>query len=303
MTLQTLLITISILGFIIHIFVLRLPHRGEITLSNAAGGSQVGFVFLSAWITSVAIFLIFDPPHNLFQFYILLFFLGFMTSIGVMFYSKAFRLDYYPYDAHRYTSLIAPYWVAYIRQEGVMMTGHPYALKIGFRERECDVRLNFDYQADPKNPDEKKWIDDLFDRNLFLELHRYEEVAMVFSGNLMKNCVITMMLSAPAFSLEHREYLANIDLLKKNPLVIPVFPKQKGNHEIVFDFFDEQNQRCGGLAVPVKVREREPILGERALRILQWTGGILGLLSAILVIIEKVVTLKVRTWVQPMMKI
>jgi len=292
MTLQNLLITISALGLALHIFVPHLPHRGEITLSNAAGGYQVGFVFLSAWITGVAFFMVFDPPHNLFQFYILLFFWGFMTSIAVMLYSRAFRLDYYPYDAHRYTALIAPYWVACIRQEGVMQAGHSYALKIGFREREGDVRLNFDYEADPKNPEAKKRIDDLFQRTLSIDLPRYEEDAMVFSGNLMKDREITMMLSAPAFTLEHREYLANIDALKTDPLVIPVLPRQSGKHQIVFDFFDEQNQRCGGIVVPVMVWERAPILGGRAHRMIRWTCGIFGLILALLIIVEKVITLR-----------
>ena len=118
MTLQNLLITISALGLALHIFVPHLPHRGEITLSNAAGGYQVAFVFLSAWITGVAFFMVFDPPHKPLSILYSAFLLGFMTSIAVMLYSRAFRLDYYPYDAHRYTALIAPYWVGVFDRRG-----------------------------------------------------------------------------------------------------------------------------------------------------------------------------------------
>jgi len=59
----------------------------------------------------------------------------------------------------------------------------------------------------------------------------------------------------------------------------------------VFQFHDCKDQRCGGITIPVDVREREPIIGERVMRAVQLTGGVIGVGATLIVIIEKVLTL------------
>jgi len=98
-------------------------------------------------------------------------------------------------------------------------------------------------------------------------------------------------ISAPAFTLDFKEHHVNIDELTKMPITLPCIPHKKGNHFIVLDFYDDQEHRCGGISLPVQVREKEPIIGEKVSRVIQMSGGILGLVSAVILILEKVLPL------------
>jgi len=289
---QNLLLLSSLIGLILYVSILRIPHRGKITLSNVDRGFQIGFIFLDGWVDSLALALVVFAPHNLFQFWMIAIVWLLMVSWVWLVYARYFRLTYFMYSEIGYMPVISSYWVVSIEQETTMEAGHPYFIKISLIERQCDVRLNFPIHADPKTPEGIEEIQEFFRKPRWLELRKFKEEAIVPSGNLYEDDQVTIVLSAPAFSLERREYQVVIDTLKTVSLSIPIVPQRTGNQSIAFDFFDVENQRCGGLVIPTKVRERRPILSERTAFIVQWTGGILSLLSAISIVLEKLILVR-----------
>jgi hypothetical protein len=187
----------------------------------------------------------------------------------------------------RYVPLLVRYWLCTVESPTVMKDGNTYSLKLGFAECWTDIRTEVDF--DPFAPENKKKLE-VFLRNSPMSFYprAFFEEAMVERGSLFDNRSIRIVVNAPAFSLDQREYQADIDDLVNTPLSIPCLPKQKGDHEIVFDFLDHRHKRCGGIRIPVKVCDREPLIGESVIRTLQVIGGVLGLASAIILIIEKI---------------
>jgi len=118
-------------------------------------------------------------------------------------------------------------------------------------------------------------------------MNKYEEEAMVESGNLRNNHIIVIRVSAPAFN-DIRDIQTTIDDLVRSPISIPILPKEDGEHALVFDFFDASARRCGGFSLPIPVSERNPLLSAKALRAVQIIAVVLGMSAGIKLIIDTV---------------
>jgi hypothetical protein len=157
-----------------------------------------------------------------------------------------------------------------------MKENNTYLLKLGFNERGTNIG-----GKGPMTDNEiREWVS--------AYSPEFKEEAITEIGNLKDSHKIGLKINAPAFTFDFKEYQIDIYELATTPLKIPCIPRQKGDHYLVFDFYDSQNQRCGGISIPQKVREREPFFSERVARTVQILGGLVGLVSAVILIFEKV---------------
>jgi len=276
----SLLALVAVLGLAILLFARWIPINGQIILSNVGKGSRIGLLFIVGWFVSLAIVLIIVSPNSItillgiIVLWCVIAFFAWSWSIGAV----------APLQIVRPESHLIHYWVAYVQCAATMKENNTYLLKLGFIDKFSDFEIS--------TSEDKKKLEELLGKGSVFHLPKYEEQAMVESGTLVDDRRIKVTINAPAFSFDSKEYQINIDNLVKTPLEIPCLSNKRGSHHIVFDFYDQQNQRRGGIAIPLEVREREPIIiSERATRTIQIIGGVLGLVSAVILILEKILPL------------
>lgn len=258
-------------------------------LSNAGKGSQIGFSLIVGWFVGLCIALVLVSPSSPERLLILALVWLIVGLFASLWYFSKVRLGCVLPLNLLHVPLLVRYWVCYVERPTIMKGNNSYSLKLGFTEHWFDISLPGGF--DPSTPDDKKQFEKLTNDLRVLSLPEFKEEAMVESGNLLSDRRIKIVVNAPAFSFDSEEYEVNVDDLVTTPLNIPCLPKQRGSHHIAFDFYDQQGQRCGGIVVPVDVSEQVPFLAGRVTRIVQIIGGVIALVSAVLIILEKVFTL------------
>jgi hypothetical protein len=285
MTTTTIIIFLGTVGLAALLFASVRKAGIRQTATNATRPRPLTLFLITTWLVGLAVAVRFSPPK-----YLLAVVLGSLAAGAIILFiyhlststlppSRPLAIGYIPAEVR--------YWLCKVDMPTIMRVNTTYMLSLGLTSHWVDIRPNAGY-ADPSTPEGRAKLDEVISDPVVLKLSKYAEEAMVASGQLLHNVNVKVLVDGPAFSFDTKQYDANIEDLEKTPLRIACLPNRVGRHHIVFNFLDCSGQRCGGIAVPVDIREREPLISDRVLRAVQIIGAIIALVTALLVIADKV---------------
>jgi hypothetical protein len=81
----------------------------------------------------------------------------------------------------------------------------------------------------------------------------------------------------------------SLEELTERTLTIPCLATKRGKHLLVIEFYDQQGLYRGGITIPAEVREREPLIGERMMRVMKIGGAVIAAASALVAIVRSLI--------------
>ncbi len=288
-----------LLGLLTAIIVILLP--APVSITNGLKGSRVltiGFIIhfgvfgLLAWLI---------PPQI--GFFIGLFYFGFFGFLAWTFYSQKKGEQHSPNSLLyllSHTPLTLHYWMTYVVIPKVLRTHKSKSIKIGLSAQYFDLSKEPN-RANDLNPlvtIEKSIYKDALEKlkslhnsvkshGALLRLPNYDEITFVAGGEISEDTVLTVHVYAPSFKITPESRTATIKTLSKEPLEFVIFTEYDGDQELRIEYTDAGGLFHGGLTIPLRIRDRYPMVSQKLSQVLTLMATILAVPSALFLVVEK----------------